>query len=73
MNSYNYINILNFGVLTTVVIKSVVSWDTAPCSQLEINRRYGEALPLSSGSKNKPIKNSLKQVTICYIFLGKFP
>jgi hypothetical protein len=32
---------LGFGVLTAVVMKSLIFWDTTPCSPLKVHRRFG--------------------------------
>jgi hypothetical protein len=36
--SYKYVG---FEVLTAVVMKSTIFWDTTPCSPLNVNRRFG--------------------------------
>jgi hypothetical protein len=37
--------------LTTVVIKGSAIWDIAPCSSLEVNRRFGGTCPLHLGGR----------------------
>jgi hypothetical protein len=38
-----------FEVLTAVVMKSFICWDTAPYSPLKVDRRFGETYGLHSG------------------------
>jgi hypothetical protein len=43
-----------FEVLTAVVMKSSLFWSITPRDPSKVNRRFGEALLTSSGSKNNP-------------------
>jgi hypothetical protein len=45
---------IRFDVLTAIVMKSFIFWDTTPCSPFIVDRRSEEYVVPSSGSKNKP-------------------
>jgi hypothetical protein len=34
-------SVLGFEILTAVVMKSTLLWDTTPCSPMKVNRRFG--------------------------------
>jgi hypothetical protein len=44
---------LGFEVLTTVVMKNIISWDITQCSPFKVSRHFGKnTSPPSSGSIN---------------------
>jgi hypothetical protein len=69
--------IIEFEVLTAVVMKNSIFWDTTPCSPLKVNRHFGGTCGLhvlgrrinharkmnKAGSKQKLIFNGLRGVT----------
>jgi hypothetical protein len=50
----NGLKFVGIEVLTTVVMKSHISWDTTPCGSLKVNRFRRNIGPIFSRSKNKP-------------------
>jgi hypothetical protein len=60
--------LVGFDVLTAVVMKSTIFWDTTPCSPLSVNRRFGVTHHLHlQDRKNKLSKKpAWKQVCVSH-------
>jgi hypothetical protein len=54
--------IVEFEILTAMVMKRTVFWDTTPCSPLKVNRRFGkEYLHLQEIEQDTSVKARGKQ------------
>jgi hypothetical protein len=68
--SSNY-QLVQFEVLTAVVMKSTIFWDTTPCSPLSVNRRFGGISRLHlQGRKTKLSKKPARKQVASRIFFN---